>query len=92
MAGRINYLADKPVGVLHRAADTSLAMSRTGWEPAFSLDQGLARSVDGYIRNNDRQQIQQKLESLLMSRSATGPVTIDLTPESFFVSFDNSFI
>jgi UDP-glucose 4-epimerase len=65
---QVKYLEDKPVGVLHRAADTSYAKSVTGWQPAFSFEQGLKTTIEWYIKNSDRHQIKEKLQSLLMSR------------------------
>ena len=66
--GKIKYLEDKPVGVMHRAADISHAKATTGWEPAFSLEQGLKNTIDWYIKNNDRTQMTGNLNALLMSR------------------------
>jgi len=65
---QIKYLKDKPVGVLHRAADTSYAKATIGWQPTFSLEQGLKSTIDWYIKNNDHQKIEKKLKTLLMSR------------------------
>jgi UDP-glucose 4-epimerase len=65
---RINYLTDKPVGVLHRAADTTYAKVTTGWQPSFSLENGLETTIDWYVKNHDRQQIEDKLKNLLMVR------------------------
>jgi len=65
---QIKYLKDKPVGVIHRAADISYAKATTGWQPEFSLEQGLKTTIDWYIENNDREQMREELKSLLMSR------------------------
>ncbi len=65
---QIRHLKDKPVGVLHRAADISYAKSTTGWQPAYSLEKGLKTTIDWYIKHNDRKEIEQKLISLLMCR------------------------
>jgi len=65
---RINYQEDKPVGVMHRAADISYAKATTGWRPEFSLEQGLKITIDWYMNNHDRQQMKDELKTLLMSR------------------------
>lgn len=43
----IKALADKPVGVAMRYADTKLLNEKVGWKPSVSLDEGLARTLDG---------------------------------------------
>ena len=64
----IRHLTDKPVGVRHRAADTSLAKSTTGWEPRYSLEKGLRETIDWYVQSHDRGEVRSRLESLLMER------------------------
>jgi UDP-glucose 4-epimerase len=39
----------KPVGVLSRALDNTRAKQLLGWEPRFSLEQGLRRTIDWYV-------------------------------------------
>jgi len=64
----INHMTDKPVGVRHRAADTSRAEEMLGWEPRYSLDEGLAETIDWYTANNDRDYVAKNLEALLNER------------------------
>lgn len=64
----IKYLMDKPVGVKHRAADISLAKKITGWEPKYSLEEGLKETIEWYVKNNDPTQVRNDLKSLLMER------------------------
>lgn len=67
-ADGIAYLPDKPVGVLHRAADGSLARWKTGWEPKHSFDSGLRKTIKWYIENKNQDQVRDNLQSLLMMR------------------------
>lgn len=43
-----NYLPLQPGDVLLTSADTSLAKEKLGWEPAVSLDEGVAEFVDWF--------------------------------------------
>ena len=65
----IRHLPDQPVGVLHRAADTSLARERLGWQPEYSFEQGLEATARWYIENRDRETVTARLDSLLNSRA-----------------------
>jgi nucleoside-diphosphate-sugar epimerase len=40
---------DMPTGPLNRVADNSLARQLLGWEPRFSFQEGLRRTVDWYL-------------------------------------------
>jgi len=39
----------KPVGVLSRALDNSKAKQLLGWDPRFSLEEGLRRTIEWYV-------------------------------------------
>ncbi len=64
----IDYQTDKPVGVKHRAADTARAEELLGWEPKWTLSEGIAETIDWYIEQKDREFVQENLESLLHER------------------------
>ncbi|MFW6018709.1 MAG: NAD-dependent epimerase/dehydratase family protein [Halapricum sp.] len=64
----IEYSPDKPVGVRHRAADTTRAKELLGWEPQYTLEEGLARTIDYYTEHNDRETVRENLERLLYER------------------------
>ena len=64
----MNYMTDKPVGVRHRAADTTRAEELLGWEPEYSLEDGLAETIDWYTANRDREYVRENLETLLHER------------------------
>jgi UDP-glucose 4-epimerase len=64
----IEYLTDEPVGVRHRAADTSRAEERLGWGPEYTLEQGIEETIDWYTNNRDREYVTENLEALLRER------------------------
>lgn len=59
---------DKPVGVRHRAADTKRAEERLGWEPEFSFEEGIERTVDWYREEHDPEAVRQHLRTDLFER------------------------
>ncbi|WP_424017693.1 NAD-dependent epimerase/dehydratase family protein [Halorientalis pallida] len=64
----IDHQEDKPVGVRHRAADTTRAEELLGWEPEYSLEDGLAKTIDWYVENRDKEYVVENLETLLHER------------------------
>ena len=64
----IDHMTDKPVGVRHRAADTTRAEELLGWEPQYTLEEGLAETIDWYTANRDRDSVDENLETLLHER------------------------
>jgi nucleoside-diphosphate-sugar epimerase len=64
----LHFDTTKPVGVYSRAADLTRARERLGWEPAFSVDEGLRRTIDWYVRSRDQSQVAEKLGALLTER------------------------
>jgi UDP-glucose 4-epimerase len=64
----VNHMTDKPVGVRHRAADTARAEELLGWEPEYSLDGGMAETIDWYVENRDEEYVRENLETLLHER------------------------
>ena len=64
----INHMTDKPVGVRHRAADTTRAEELLGWEPQYTLRDGIDRTLDWYTENREREYVQNNLETLLHER------------------------
>ena len=63
-----DYLTDKPVGVKHRAADTSRAEDLLGWEPEYTVEEGLRKTAEWYAENNDKSYVQDNLHELLHER------------------------
>lgn len=63
-----NYMTDKPVGVRHRAADTTRAEELLGWEPEYTLEEGIEQTVDWYVNNRDVEYVRENLETLLHER------------------------
>jgi UDP-glucose 4-epimerase len=66
--GEIDRMTGKPVGVRHRAADTTRAEELLGWEPEYSLQDGMAETIDWYVENRDKGYVQENLETLLHER------------------------
>jgi UDP-glucose 4-epimerase len=46
--GKLVFDPTKPVGVLSRALDNSRARELLGWEPRYSLEDGLLRTIEWY--------------------------------------------
>jgi UDP-glucose 4-epimerase len=66
---KIVYDTTKPVGVLSRAADLTLARKLLGWEPKVSYKEGLKRTIEWYFSTKDPEEIKKKLDYLLFERS-----------------------
>lgn len=64
----IDYMTDKPVGVRHRAADTKRAEELLGWEPEYTVREGISRTIDWYTKNKDKKHVRENIESLLHER------------------------
>ncbi len=65
---RIQYCVGKPVGVMHRAADIALAQRLTTWQPEFSLEEGLLRTIGWYIKTKSVAGVKRNLDRLLLTR------------------------
>jgi len=63
---KIIFDTSKPVGVLSRGLDISRAKKLLGWEPIFSLEEGLKRTIDWYVKTHKRKGYVD--ERLLMER------------------------
>jgi nucleoside-diphosphate-sugar epimerase len=46
---RLELDSSKPVGVLSRALDNSRAREMIGWQPRFTLEEGLQRTIEWYL-------------------------------------------
>lgn len=64
----IEYMSDKPVGVRHRAADTTRARELLGWEPEYSLQEGIDHTIEWYTNNRDDAFVKENLQRLLEER------------------------
>jgi UDP-glucose 4-epimerase len=64
----INYLTDKPEGVRHRAADTTRAEELLGWEPQYTVEEGIKNTLDWYVENRNQEYVRENLETLLHER------------------------
>jgi nucleoside-diphosphate-sugar epimerase len=64
----INYMTDKPQGVRHRAADTTRAEELLGWEPEYTVEEGIQNTLEWYLDNRAKEYVQENLETLLHER------------------------
>jgi len=65
---KISFDTSKPTGAVSRALDNSLAKELLGWEPRFSLKEGLEKTIKWYIDNN---KVEGKVnDSLLLEHSS----------------------
>jgi UDP-glucose 4-epimerase len=64
----IDYMTDKPEGVRHRAADTTRAEELLGWEPEYTVEEGIERTLDWYTEARDPDYVRENLETLLHER------------------------
>jgi len=64
----IDYMTDKPEGVRHRAADTTRAEDLLGWEPQYTVEEGIENTLDWYVDARDREYVRENLETLLHER------------------------
>jgi UDP-glucose 4-epimerase len=64
----LNFDLTKPVGVYSRAADLTRGRARLGWEPETSFAEGLARTVEWYYANRERDEVASTLGLLLSER------------------------
>jgi UDP-glucose 4-epimerase len=63
---KIKFEPSMPVGPLSRALDNTRAREVLGWEPRFSLEQGLRRTIDWY--KHTRKNTNQIAKDLLLER------------------------
>ncbi|WP_436926266.1 NAD-dependent epimerase/dehydratase family protein [Halosimplex amylolyticum] len=66
--GEIDHMTDKPVGVRHRAADTTRAAELLGWEPQYTLQDGIENTLEWYVGNREKDYVENNLETLLHER------------------------
>lgn len=64
---KFKFNASKPVGALSRALDNSTAKKMIGWQPKFTLEQGLQRTIEWYIQSH---KIQGKVKSNILLEHA----------------------
>lgn len=64
----LKFLPDMPTGPYNRVASNRLAKELLGWEPAVPFAEGVGRTIDWFVKNRDRAELQQKLKALLTER------------------------
>ena len=64
---KFKFNTSKPVGVMSRALDNSNAKKMIGWQPKFTLEEGLRRTIEWYIQYH---RIQGKVRSNILLEHA----------------------
>jgi UDP-glucose 4-epimerase len=65
---KIDFQLDKPTGVASRASNNQKILEKFGWEPKISIETGVSRTLDWYIRLLDRPKNLDQLEKRLAAR------------------------
>ena len=63
---KIDFELSMPVGPLSRALDNTRARERLGWEPRFSLEEGLRKTIEWY--KHTRRNLSKTTKDLLLER------------------------
>jgi nucleoside-diphosphate-sugar epimerase len=63
----VDYYPDKPVGPKNRVADAS-KLKALGWEPKYSFEDGLQRTMDWYISTHNAEELRKNFERKLTER------------------------
>jgi nucleoside-diphosphate-sugar epimerase len=64
----LKFLPNMPTGPYNRVASNRLAKELLDWEPQILFREGLGRTIEWYIRNRDRTEVQRTLETMLTER------------------------
>ena len=64
----LKFLPQMPTGPYNRVASNRLAKQLLDWEPRIPFREGVGRTIDWYIGNRDRAEVQRKLETMLTER------------------------
>jgi nucleoside-diphosphate-sugar epimerase len=51
---RINYLQDKPTTIKFRALDCTKAKNLLGWEPQYTIEEGIKKTTEWWIENREK--------------------------------------
>ncbi len=64
----LKFLPDMPTGPYNRVASNRLAKELLGWEPRVPFREGIARTIEWYVRSRDREKAREKLQIMLTER------------------------
>jgi nucleoside-diphosphate-sugar epimerase len=64
----LKFLPHMPTGPYNRVASNRLAKELLDWEPKIPFRDGVGRTIEWYIQNRDRGEVQRKLETMLTER------------------------
>jgi nucleoside-diphosphate-sugar epimerase len=63
-----DFQLDKPAGVASRASDNAKIQKVFGWEPNVGISEGIKKTIEWYLSNDDNPKTVQELEVKLNSR------------------------
>lgn len=64
----LKFLPNMPTGPYNRVASNRLAKELLDWEPQILFREGVGKTIDWYVNNRDRAEVQHKLETMLTER------------------------
>ncbi len=64
----LKFLPEMPTGPYNRVASNQMAKDVLGWEPKVLFRDGIARTIDWYVKHKDRKDVRTSLESMLTAR------------------------
>lgn len=70
---KIVYDLSKPVGVIQRSADLTLARKLLNWEPKIDYETGVRKTIEWYFSTKDPEYVRKNLDKLLMERVSNLP-------------------
>jgi nucleoside-diphosphate-sugar epimerase len=64
----LKFRPEMPTGPYNRVASNRLAQTLLAWEPQTPFREGVGRTIEWYIKNRNRTEVQRKLETMLTER------------------------
>jgi nucleoside-diphosphate-sugar epimerase len=64
----LRFRPEMPTGPYNRVASNRLAKTLLDWEPQIPFREGVARTIEWYVKNRDRAEVQRQLETMLTER------------------------
>ena len=64
----LKFLPHMPTGPYNRVASNRRAKELLGWEPRVPFREGLARTIEWYVKNRDPKETRAKLKTMLTER------------------------
>ncbi len=64
----LRFRPEMPTGPYNRVASNQLAKELLGWEPKVCFREGIAKTIDWYVKNKGQKDVRHSLESMLTAR------------------------